>query len=115
MTTKLSFGRDVQGYNSFAPAPSTDMFSASIPSGASASITVPSNFQNWIASFSFQPGSDVWVSYTGTATPPAGATFASTASELLPGSRALLKATVVSFYNNGTDTADVGAILYAVS
>lgn len=122
MTTKLLFGRDSAGYNSFAPAPSTNMYSATLAAGGNSTITLPTNVAYWIVSFSYQPGSDIWVRYNGNASAPAGATFASTTSELLPGARILpsttttssgTSATTINLLNNGTGTADVGVILYA--
>lgn len=122
MTTVLAFGRDAQGYNAYAPAPSTNMYSATLAAGGNSTITLPTNKAAWIVSFSFQPGSDVWVAYNGSAAAPAGSTFASNTSELLPGARALpalrndgVTATTINLYNNGSGTADVGVILYAVS
>lgn len=115
MTTYLNFGRDIQGYNAYAPKQSTDKFSATIAAGGHATITVPSNFQNWIIGFSYQPGSVIWVSVDGTAAPPGGATFTSTTSQLLPGALSVTKAQVIDIYNNGTGSADIGAVLYAIS
>lgn len=115
MTTKLNFGRDIQGYNAFAPPISTDKYSATLAAAGNSTVTIPSNFQNWIVSFSFQPGSDIWVAYNTSAAPPAGATFASTNSELLPGSRTVTAGTTINLYNNGAGVADVGVILYAIS
>lgn len=123
MSTKLNFGRDVQGYNSFAAPISTDKYSATLTAGGNSTITLPTNSAYWIVSFSFQPGADVWVAYNGSASAPAGATFASTTSELLPGSRILpstnttssgTTATTINLFNNGAGVADVGVILYAV-
>jgi hypothetical protein len=122
MTTKLNFGRDVQGYNAFAPSPSTNMYSATLASGGNSTITLPGTSQSWIVSFSYQPGSNVWVAYNGSASVPAGATFASNTSELLPGSRTLpalqnngTSATTINLLNNGAGTADIGVVLYAHS
>jgi hypothetical protein len=122
MTTKLNFGRDTQGYNTFAPPVSTDKYSTTLASAGNATITLPTNVQSWIVSFSYQPGSDIWVAYNGSASAPAGATFASTTSELLPGSRVLpslqangTSATTINLLNNGTNSADIGVILYAIS
>ena len=122
MSTKINFGRDVQGYNTFAPPPSTDKYSATLAAGGNSTITLPTNSPYWIVSFSYQPGADVWVAYNGSAAAPVGATFASTASELLPGSRILPStvttssgtvATTINLLNNGAGVADVGVILYA--
>lgn len=122
MTTVLSFGRDAQGYNAYAPNPSTNKYSATLPSGGNSTITLPATSQNWVVAFSYQPGSDIWVAYNATASAPAGATFATTTSELLPGSRKLpayqingTTSTTINLLNNGAGVADVGVTLYAVS
>ena len=120
MSTKLNFGRDSQGYNAFAPNPAGDKYSATLAAAGNATITLPTNAQSWIVSFSYQPGSDIWVAYNTSAAAPAGATFASTSSELLPGARTLpafqnngTSATTINLYNNGSGSADIGVILYA--
>ena len=120
MSTKLNFAKDVAGYNSFAPSPAADKYSATLASGGNSTITLPINANSWVVSFSFQPGADVWVAYNATASAPAGTTFASTTSELLPGSRLLpalrndgITATTINLLNNGAGVADVGVILYA--
>lgn len=115
MTTKLNFSRDVQGYNTFAPPISTDKYSATLASSGNSTITVPSNFTNWVVSFSYQPGADIWVAYNANASAPSGSTFASTTSELLPGSRSVTAGTTINLLNNGAGIADVGVILYAIS
>lgn len=122
MTVKLSFGRDVQGYNAYAPAPSGDKYSATLTTGSNSTITLPTNVPAWIVSFSYQPGADIWVNYNANAAAPAGATFASTTSELLPGARLLpalqndgKTATTINFLNNGSGSADISVILYSAA
>lgn len=115
MTVKLNFGRDIQGYNAYAPMQSTDKYSATLAAGGHATVTVPSNFQNWIAAFSYQAAGDMWVSVGGTAAGPAGATFASTTSQLQPGALSVQAAQVIDIKNNGSGSSDVGVVFYAVS
>ena len=115
MSTLLNFQSDIKGFNSFAAPLSTDKYSATLAAAGNSTVTVPSNYENWVVSFSFQPGADVWVAYNTSAAAPVGSTFASTTSELLPGSRAILKGTTINCYNNGAGVADVGIILYAIS
>lgn len=115
MTIKLSFGRDVQGYNSFAPPFSQDKYSATLAAAGHNTITVPSNFESWIVAFSYQPGATIWVSVNGTAAAPAGATFAATTSQLNPGSLHLKAADVIDLLNDGAGSADVGVIMFADS
>jgi hypothetical protein len=115
MSIELNFGRDVQGYNAYAPRTSGDKWSATITNGSETHITIPSNFPIWIAVFSFQPGTNVWVDLTGaTASVPAGATLASTTAELNPASRTVFAGGKISLITDNT-SADVGISLYAVS
>jgi hypothetical protein len=114
MTTQLNFGRDVQGFNAFAPTLSDTMYSSTIASGTHEEITVPSSNENWIVIFSYQFGSDIWVSVNNTAAPPAGATFASTTSFLTPAQLKVKAGDTISCYNNNASGQDVGIALYAI-
>jgi hypothetical protein len=114
MTTMLNFGRDVQGYNAYAPPFATDLKSATLANGSAKSFTVPSNYKIWNVNFSYQSGVDIWVSINGTAAVPAGSSFASTNSILNPASRTVTAGTVISCITANT-TADIGIEMYAVS
>lgn len=114
MSTLLSFGRDVQGYNAYAPQPSTNKWSATITNGSATSITVPSNFPVWVVSFRYYPN-DVWVDVTGaTAAVPVGATLASSTAELNPASLTLTAGTNISIIT-GLASADVSIVMWPVS
>jgi hypothetical protein len=114
-STVLNFGRDAQGYNAYAPATANDKWSATITNGSETHITIPSTHQTWIAAFSYQPGTNVWVDLTGgTAIIPVGATLAVTTSELNPGQRLVQAGGKISMITDNT-SADVGVALYAVS
>lgn len=112
--TQLNFGRDVQGMNAYAPQLSTNMYSASLGSGADDDITVPSNYMNWIAVFSYQPGSTIWVSINNTAAVPAGGTFAASTSFLAPAQLLVKAGDIISCINNSATDQDVGIALYAI-
>jgi hypothetical protein len=119
MTTKLNFARDVSGYNSFAPPPSTDMYKVQLAASGNATLTLPTNVANWIVAYSFTPGSEIWVAYNTTAVAPSSGTFSSSTSELNPGARIVpstingTTATTINFLNNGTSTTNVWVGLYA--
>lgn len=112
---ELHFGRDTQGYNAYAPQDSSIKYSATLTDGNATSITVPSSFQVWIVAFSMQPGTNVWVDFSGaTAAIPAGATLASTTASLNPGQRTVFAGGKISVITDNT-TADLGIELWPVS
>lgn len=114
MPTQLHFGRDEQGYNAYAPYPSTNKWSATITDGTATSITVPTSFPLWIVSFRYFPN-DVWVDVSGAdAEIPVGNTLASTTAELNPSSLTLASGTKVSVIT-GQTSADVSIVMWPVS
>jgi hypothetical protein len=115
MTNLLSFGRDVQGYNAYAPQDAPFKESATLAAGGASSFTIPSSYPVWIVAFSPQPGANVWVDFTGaTAAIPVGATFATTTSSLNPGQRTVLAGASISCITDNT-TADIGIEAWPVS
>lgn len=112
--TYLNFGRDVQGFNAYAPSPSTTKWSVTLVNGDATSITVPSSYQTWIVSFRYYPN-NVWVDVSGaTAAIPVGDTLASTTSEMNPASLTLQKGDVISMITD-LATADVSVVMWPVS
>lgn len=110
----LAFGRDAQGYNAYAPYPSTVKYAATITNGAATSVVVPSSFSLWVVSFRYFPN-DVWVDVSGAAAIiPVGATLASTTSELNPASLTLKAGTNISIITAQTQ-ADVSIVMWPVS
>jgi|ERR1700722_7424273 len=88
MSTVANFNRDVGGAVAYAPIPSTDVYNATLASGTATSIPIPLKFDYWIVAFSYQPGTSVWVDFTGaTAAVPSGGTLASATATLNPGAR----------------------------
>lgn len=124
MTTKLNFGRDVQGYNAFAPEPSTDMYKVSIAAAGNATLTLPTNVSFWTVAYAYTPGAEIWVAYNASAVAPSSGTFSSSNCEMNPGARTTpstnttssgTSATTINFYNNGSGTANIWVGLYANS
>jgi len=120
MSTLLSIGRDVQGYEMYATPVCKDIFSATIAATTDTTLTVPSNFQNWIAVITVEPSKTVWFALNTAAAAPAGATFASSSSELigygfpLNNSKKVNAGDVLHFFSE-TGTANMSVALYAIS
>ncbi len=113
MSTVANFNRDVTGAVAYAPMPSTDVYNATITNGAATHITVPANFEYWIVAFSYQPGTAVWVDFTGaTSAVPSGATLASSTSTLNPGARTVKAGSTISIITAAT-TANVSVEFYS--
>lgn len=113
MTTQLGLNRDAQGIPIYGPEFATNHFSAALVNGAEETFTIPESSLEWIISFSYQPGSTVWVSKNATATIPAGASFAATSSELNPGARRVAGGDVIHCITSNA-VADVGISLYTL-
>jgi hypothetical protein len=96
MSTKFQMTRDINGYNGFGVMPSEDIQTGLLAVGVAQSVTVPDNFENWIAIFSYTPGASIWVSFTTTAIAPTGA-FSSSASTLNPAARQVKAGQTISF------------------
>lgn len=119
-STVLNFGRDVQGFNAYAPQFPTDIFSATLTNGSAQSVTVPQNHSQWIMSLSIQAGCAIWVRLNGTAAIPVGNTFAASNSELNPGPRLIhalqsdgITPTTIGFITSNT-SCDIEVSFYAV-
>lgn len=120
MSTVANFNTDVAGHVAYAPMPSQDVYNATLATGTATTITIPAKYDYWIAAFSYQPGTDVWVDFTGkTAAVPTGGTLAAATATLNPGTR-MVKSTfpggapaTISMITNST-TADVSVEFYSV-
>lgn len=87
MSTKLSMTRDINSYNAFGILPTYDIQRTSLTANVAQSITVPSNYANWIAIFTYTPGSNIWVDFSGATATVAGSSFASGTAVLNPSAR----------------------------
>ena len=123
MTTKFSMSRDINGYNGFGLAFSDTKFSATLVQNADTTLTVPSDgtlgsghsttANKYLAIFSYQDGSSVWVALNATAAKPVGGTFAAVSSELNPVARYVTAADVLHFITGDTSAA-VGVTFYVL-
>lgn len=114
MTTKFNMTRDVAGYNGFGVKFADDGFSGVLANGVAQSVTVPSTYPNWIAVFSYTPGSNIWVDGTNTASVPGGA-FSATTSDLNPSARQVSAGQVLSFKTTDTTSPQVKVSFYVVA
>jgi hypothetical protein len=89
MSTKFNMTRDINGYNGFGIQPTYDIQGCSMAASTAQTFTVPSNYPNWIAIFSYTPGAEFFVNFTTTATVPGGTVGAIT-NVLNPAARALV-------------------------
>lgn len=111
--TKLNFGRDINGFNAYAPSFSNVNFSATLAATTQQSLTVPSSSKSWVAVFSWSAGTDPWVAVNTNATSPVGSTFANTNSQLNPSSRTVNAGDIINIISKAG--GDVGVSLYAIS
>lgn len=114
MSTLLRFGRDVQGMNAYAPDTADDKWFALLFNGIDASVVVPDNYENWIAVFSYQPGTAVWVDFSGaTAVAPTNQTLDPCTVEMNPAARSVKAGDVISMITSNAQ-AQVGVSFYAL-
>ena len=112
MSTLLDMSSDIRGYNAYAPPFATDNWQTTLAAGVAQTVTVPSNFANWIAVFSYEPGSDVFVANNVAAVAPTSS-FALVASQFNPAARFVKGGDVLSFITPDT-TAYVSVSFYAI-
>ena len=102
MSTKFNMIRDISGFNGFGIIPTYDIQGCSLTENAAQTFTVPDNYSNWIAIFSYTPGANVFVSFTTTAAVPTG-TVSSLTSVLNPSARAVAGGSTFSVITPDTD------------
>jgi len=117
-TNNLSFGTDVQGRNAYAPNVSNLIYRALLVQNTAQSITLPTEagISNYEVCFSYSPGANVWVDYSGSpATVPSAGAFATSNSEFCPGQRTLPSGTSISLITSDSAGDFVGVAVYAKS
>lgn len=103
MSTKLSTTKDINGYNAFGILPSYDIYATSLTASAAQHIVVPSNFEYWLAIFTYTPDSNIWVDFTTTATVP-GSTVGAVTTVLNPTARQVKAGSTISFITGDSTT-----------
>lgn len=114
MSTKFNLTKDIAGYNGFGISFSLDGEGTSLAANAEQNFTVPSNYRNWIAIFSYTPGANIWVDGINTAVVP-GTTFSATTAELNPSARAVVAGQKLSFITADTSTPWVSVKLLIIN
>lgn len=109
--TKFSMRRDINGYNGFGLKFSDNNYSVNLATATEATLTIPESAQRWLAIFSYEPGSDVWVANNAAAAIPAGAAFSVTSSQGNPVAREVNGGDVLSLITDDDNTT-VGVSLY---
>lgn len=89
MSTKFSMVRDINGYNGFGIIPTYDIQGCSLAANTAQTFTVPNNYSNWIAIFSYTPGSNIFVRFDGSAATVPGGTVGAINVALNPSARAV--------------------------
>lgn len=108
MSTKLCMTRDINGYNAFGVIPTYDVYAGGLAANTEQHFTVPSNNDYWLAIFTFSPGFNVWVDFSGTATVPS-TTVGRVNTVLNPAGRQVKGGSVISLI-----TADAGVPWFCI-
>jgi len=125
MSTKFLFKDESIGNNEFGQYFSDSNYSATLAAATDTTLSVPGTaafgsmpayqFNKYVAVISVKPGAEVWVSLNNTASPPAGASFASTNSEMVTDVRAKrCKATDVLHFYTTASNVDVSVSFYSL-
>jgi hypothetical protein len=89
MSTKFLMTRDLSGTNGFGIIPTYDIQGCSLAISTAQTFTVPDNYPNWIAIFSYTPGANIFIRFDGTAATVPGGTEGAIHVSLNPAARAL--------------------------
>lgn len=105
-----------QPVNDFGLTTSKIKFSATLALGSEQTITVPGDSPRYKAIFRVEPGPnrEVWYALNETAEVPAGSTFVSTTSELIPVCREVKAGDVLHFISDLADV-QVSVVFYSLN
>lgn len=113
MPTQLLLVRDQAGENTFGIKPPDTIKNTTLSAGVEQNFTVPTTANVWLAVFSPEKGSDVFVAVNDTAALP-GSSFADSTSFQNPGSWQVNSGNTISMITNDT-TVFVSVAFYAIS
>jgi hypothetical protein len=113
MSTKFNMTKDVAGYNGFGVMFADDGYQTTLATGVAQTRTVPSNYPNWLAVFSYTPGTNVWVG-NGTTAVATGA-FTATTADLNPSARYVTAGQTLTFITSDTTSPQVKVSFYVVA
>lgn len=114
LPTKFKMTRDINGYNGFGLVPANNIYGVNLAQNiAQTIVTVPGDFQNWIAIFSVDPGLRIFAAYNTAATSYTG-TAGTVTSELNPIAWQVKSGDTISVLTPDT-ACYVGVKLYAIS
>ena len=105
--------KDVAGYNGFGIMQPSDIEGCSLAANTEQHFTVPKNYPNWIAVFSYTPGANIFVSTSTTAAVPSG-TMSAITSELNPSARFVTSGQTISVITPDVDAPYVTVSLLIV-
>ena len=103
MSTKLCMTRDFNGYNAFGVIPTYDIWAGALTASTEQHFVVPSNFEYWLAIFTFSPGANVWVDFVATATVPSS-TIGKVSTVLNPAGRQVKAGSTISLITSDATT-----------
>ncbi len=112
MPSQLNLIRDAAGNNTFGLEFADIKYNTTLALGVEQSQIIIGSAHKWLAIFSYEPGSSVWVSKNAPAVLP-GASFADTDAELNPTARVVRPNDVLHFITSNTD-AKIGIVLHAI-
>ena len=113
MSTKFNMVKDVGGYNGFGIMQPVDKQGCYLAANTEQHFTVPTNYPNWMAVFSFTPGANIFISTSTTAAVPTG-TLGAIVSELNPSGRFVTSGQKISMITPDTDSPYVTVSLLVV-
>ncbi len=113
MSTLFQMTRDCNGYNGFGLEFSIENVSTTLAANVAQSTTVPTAYPFYLAVFSFEAGTSVWVSNDGSDAEAPGSSFDTTNSQLNPTARKVAAGSELSFISSDS-TAQIGVSYYGL-